>query len=193
MTRQSVQRNLTRAPGASVAIVVGGASEALDARPGWAVLTLARRKGFVKMALKTGASLVPVFAFGENDIFDQVDNPDGSHLRRFQQCTKQLIGMTPPAFYGRSLSRGLLRRMFQSNAGVMPLRESIEVVVGHPITCPQTAEPTQLQIDEYHLRYVTALKELYDTHRRLFHKLKREGSHDDLARRMERMQSMKFE
>ena len=67
VTKQSVERNLTRKPGASVAIVVGGAAEALDARPGWAVLTLARRKGFVKMALKTGASLVPVFAFGEGE------------------------------------------------------------------------------------------------------------------------------
>ena len=75
----------------------------------------------------------------------------------------------------------------------MPKRESIEVVVGHPIPCPKTAEPTQKQIDDYHTRYVTALKDLYDTHRRLFHKLKREGSHDDLARRMGRMQSMKFE
>ena len=106
VTRASVQRNLTRAPGASVAIVVGGAAEALDARPGWAVLTLARRKGFVKMALKTGASLVPVFAFGENDIFEQMDNPEGSPLRRFQLWMKQLIGVTPPAFYGRSLSGG---------------------------------------------------------------------------------------
>lgn len=193
VTKQSVERNLTRKPGASVAIVVGGAAEALDARPGWAVLTLARRKGFVKMALKTGASLVPVFAFGENDIFDQVDNPDGSPLRKFQLWMKQLIGVTPPAFYGRSLSRGVLRRMFQSNAGVMPKRESIEVVVGHPISCPKTPSPTQAQIDEYHARYVTALKDLYDTHRRLFHKLKRQGSQDDLVRRMGRMRSMKFE
>ena len=190
--KESVETNLTRRPGASVAIVVGGAAEALDARPGWAVLTLARRKGFVKLAMKTGASLVPVFAFGENDIFDQVDNPDGSQLRRFQTWTKQLIGVTPPAFYGRSLSRGIMRRIFRSGAGVMPKRESIEVVVGHPIKCPKMAEPSVKQIDEYHQKYISALKELYDTHRRLFHKLKREGSEDDLAARMKRMQSLRF-
>lgn len=166
VTKASVQRNLTRAPGASVAIVVGGAAEALDARPGWAVLTLARRKGFVKMALKTGASLVPVFAFGENDIFEQMDNPEGSPLRRFQLWMKQLIGVTPPAFYGRSLSGGVLRRMFRSGKGPMPKRESIEVVVGNPIPCPKIAEPTLRQIDEYHSLYLSSLKELYDTHRR---------------------------
>jgi hypothetical protein len=48
----------------------------------------------------------------------------------------------------------------------MPKRESIEVVFGHPITCPQADSPTQAQIDEYHLRYVTALKDLYELHRR---------------------------
>ena len=32
------------------------------------------------MALRTGASLVPVFAFGENDIFEQVENPEGHGL-----------------------------------------------------------------------------------------------------------------
>ena len=52
------------------------------------------------------------------------------------------------------------------DAGVMPKRESIEVVFGHPITCPQADSPTQAQIDEYHLRYVTALKDLYELHRR---------------------------
>jgi|TARA_B110000977_G_scaffold189378_1_gene258799 2-acylglycerol O-acyltransferase 2 len=39
--------------------------------------------------------------------------------------------------------------------------------------------------------YVSALKDLYDTHRRLFHKLKREGSHEDLAKRMKQMKSMR--
>ena len=83
-------------------IVVGGAAEALDARPGVTELVLAERKGFVKsmapmlgpsmissdimveylscyllsrymcaVALRNGASLVPVFSFGETDIFDQ--------------------------------------------------------------------------------------------------------------------------
>tara|TARA_B110000977_G_C11090354_1_gene496597 strand:- start:213 stop:1340 length:1128 start_codon:yes stop_codon:yes gene_type:complete len=190
--KESVVNNLTRAPGASIAIVVGGAAEALDARPGWAVLTLARRKGFVKMALKTGASLVPVFAFGENDIFDQVDNPSGGSVRRFQLWCKQLIGITPPLLYGRNLSRGIWRRLSGQKTGVMPKRESIEVVIGAPIACPKTDQPSIKQIDEYHALYVAALRELYDTHRRLFHKLKREGSHDDLTKRMKQMKSMRL-
>ena len=99
--------------GNAVVIVVGGANEAMDAHPGTVYMCrCAKRKGFVRLALKTGASLVPVFAFGENDIFDQVENPEGGVLRAFQKRVKSLIGITPPAFYGRSLSRGVLRRFF---------------------------------------------------------------------------------
>lgn len=31
---------------------------------------LAKRKGFVKVALETGSNIVPVIFFGENDLFD---------------------------------------------------------------------------------------------------------------------------
>jgi hypothetical protein len=48
-------------PGKAVVIVVGGASEALDSQPGQMLLTLQKRKGFVKMALRCGAHLVPVW------------------------------------------------------------------------------------------------------------------------------------
>lgn len=41
-------------PGQSVVIVVGGAAESLDAHPGCCKLTLKERKGFVKIALRTG-------------------------------------------------------------------------------------------------------------------------------------------
>ena len=41
-------------PGHSVAIVVGGAAESLEARPGNFKLTLKNRKGFVKLALRNG-------------------------------------------------------------------------------------------------------------------------------------------
>lgn len=38
----------------AVAILVGGAQEALDSHPGQYILTLRNRKGFVKMAIRTG-------------------------------------------------------------------------------------------------------------------------------------------
>jgi len=52
--------------------VIGGANEAMDAVPGLHKLTLKNRKGFVKIALKTGADLVPIYAFGENELFRQI-------------------------------------------------------------------------------------------------------------------------
>jgi len=195
VTKESVVTNLTRKPGASCCIVVGGAAEALDAKAGSATLTLARRKGFVKMALRTGASLVPVFAFGENDIFEQIEYPEDSARRRFQILCKELIGITPPAFYGRSLSRGVWRRIF-GRAGVLPKREPIEVVVGKPIAVPKVQDPSPEAIDEYHKKYCDALKELYELHRRQFHKLNRGNSSDDLLSdlliKRDRLSSMKF-
>ena len=41
-------------PGHSAVIVVGGASESLEARPGSFKLTLKERKGFIKLALRNG-------------------------------------------------------------------------------------------------------------------------------------------
>jgi Diacylglycerol acyltransferase len=53
-------------------IVVGGAAESLNAFPGTYNLVLKKRLGFIKLALRNGASLVPVLSFGENDLWDQV-------------------------------------------------------------------------------------------------------------------------
>lgn len=76
--------------GEAAILVVGGAEEALDAHPGKHVLTLNARKvpyprynilnlpypfqGFIKLALETGAQLVPCFGFGENDLYLQASN-----------------------------------------------------------------------------------------------------------------------
>ena len=58
--------------GKTVVLVPGGAAESLDSRPGTADLTLQRRLGFVRLAIESGADLIPVFSFGETDAFDQV-------------------------------------------------------------------------------------------------------------------------
>lgn len=41
--------------------------------------------------------------------------------------------------------------------------------MGAPIECPHVANPSQEQIDEYHDRYTTALKQLFEDHKQDYH------------------------
>lgn len=75
-------------------IVVGGAAESLSAHPGTADLTLKRRMGFIKLAIRQGADLVPVFSFGENDIFEQMSNERGTRLYGLQKKFQSFFGFT---------------------------------------------------------------------------------------------------
>lgn len=88
-----------RDPGRSILLAVGGASEALHAHPKTFDLVLGRRKGFVRIAVETGASLVPVISFGENDLFETfLPNPK-SILARFQRSASCLTNeslVNPP-------------------------------------------------------------------------------------------------
>ena len=66
------------------------------------------------------ASLVPVFSFGENELYDQVSNPPGSALRQWQTKVKELMGFAPPLFCGRGV--------FQYTFGLLPHRRPIYTV-----------------------------------------------------------------
>ena len=80
--------------GRAITIVVGGARESLDAKPNTLRLVLKRRKGFVKLAIRTGADLVPVLAFGENDLYDQLDSNSHPYVHRAQLLVKKFMGFT---------------------------------------------------------------------------------------------------
>lgn len=53
----------------SIALFIGGARESIYCGKGKTTLILNRRNGFLKLALETGTSIIPVFTFGENDKF----------------------------------------------------------------------------------------------------------------------------
>lgn len=63
-SKENIQYITTASTGNALVLVVGGASESMEAGFGGTRLVLKNRKGFIKMALKTGAYLVPVYAFG---------------------------------------------------------------------------------------------------------------------------------
>jgi hypothetical protein len=65
---------------------------------------LNKRKGFVRIALQTGAKLVPVIGFGENELFD-VERPGPMRLW-LNKWTKNLFGFTLPNPQGLGLFWG---------------------------------------------------------------------------------------
>lgn len=94
VSSKSCKHILSSGPGASITIVIGGAGEALQARPGTNDLILEKQLGFVKMAMREGADLVPVFSFGENDIFEQAGNEVGTILFSLQKRCQAIFGFT---------------------------------------------------------------------------------------------------
>jgi len=164
-SRESCQRNLKRGPGASIMLVVGGARESLETKPGHADLVLNQRKGFVKMGLRAGASLVPVFSFGENDVFGVYHS---DKAMTWQLKMQKKLGFAIPLFFGRALTGGVLHRLFGWNVGVMPLRVPIHSVVGSPIHLEKVEDPTDEQVDKAHAQYVEELQRIYANFKDMF-------------------------
>ncbi|KAF8376517.1 hypothetical protein PRIPAC_82946 [Pristionchus pacificus] len=156
--------------GHATLLVVGGAEEALDAHSGKHKLTLLKRKGFIKIALETGAHLVPCFAFGENDVYIQASNKEliifavikptknqGTVVRWMQTMVKKWWGVSPILFFGRGI--------FNYTFGFMPFRTPLNTVLGTPIPVEKVQQPTQIQIDELHSLYIQRLTDLYEEHK----------------------------
>ncbi|XP_034413104.1 2-acylglycerol O-acyltransferase 1 isoform X2 [Cyclopterus lumpus] len=156
--KASLSHLISRPAGGNIAVIaVGGAPEALDARPGALTLQVRNRKGFIKLALKHGAQLVPVFSFGENELFDQMENPTGSPLRKLQNRLQSIMGVAMPLFHARGV--------FQYSFGLMPYRKPIHTVVGKPISVVQTLSPSCEDIDCLHELYMQNLTELFEQHK----------------------------
>lgn len=141
--------------GRGITIVIGGARESLDSQPYSLRLVLKRRKGFVKMAIRTGADLVPVLAFGENDLYDQVQLDEHPSIHKFQLLVKKFLGFTVPLFHARGI--------FNYDVGLMPYRRPLNIVVGRPIKVRQSSKPEQEEVDRVHEEYMQELERLWDT------------------------------
>ncbi|CAD1480619.1 unnamed protein product [Heterotrigona itama] len=145
-TSESLNQQLSMEPaapytGRATVLIVGGAAEAMECKPGTYRILIKRRKGFVKLALKNGVNvnvamsqcfivitehvcfstpLVPVCSFGETNLFDQVSFPEGSFMNKLQIYIRKKIGMAPVIPVGRGF--------FQYSFGIIPRRTPITVV-----------------------------------------------------------------
>eukprot|EP01059_Diplonema_ambulator_P019115 TRINITY_DN3193_c0_g1_i2.p1 TRINITY_DN3193_c0_g1~~TRINITY_DN3193_c0_g1_i2.p1 ORF type:complete len:490 (+),score=139.71 TRINITY_DN3193_c0_g1_i2:50-1471(+) len=163
-SRKTLMNLLRGKPGDSALLVVGGAEESLDAAPGTSKLILKKRKGFVRIALQTGAALVPCFSFGENDTYRSV-NPSPETRSKLKWIQTKL-GFAIPLFMGRGI--------FNYTFGFLPHRRQITSVVGEPIRVQKWEGEWDLKdpklqqaVDDLHRQYMEALQDLYDRNKNI--------------------------
>jgi hypothetical protein len=165
VSKQAIINILNR--GKSVVIAIGGGSESLLSAPTKYDLILNRRKGFVRCAVQTGASLVPCITFGEPETYNTISELRHNHpIRRFQRYLERTLGFTIPLAFGRGLFLPW---------GLLPYPVPLNIVVGAPIEVEKYEASTRgavfdALVDKYHRQYVTALLELFDGHRSKFAK-----------------------
>lgn len=140
--------------GRAITIVVGGARESLDALPQTYRLVLERRKGFVKMAIRTGADLVPVLGFGENELYEQVRAEEHPRIHQLQLMAKKFLGFTFPLFHARGV--------FNYDVGIMAYRKPLNIVVGRPIAVQKMEKPDDGYIKQLHKQYIDELQRIWD-------------------------------
>ena len=150
VSEKSIKSVLARGPGNAVVVVPGGAAEALHAKPGSHELTLKKRTGFFRIAIETGSHLIPVYSFGENEIFDQVCHYPA--VSSFNSWMVRKLGFFLPLYSG---------------CGAVPLnpvpkRSPIITVVGQPIEVEKKLFPTREDIEVLKCKYITRLCRIFD-------------------------------
>ncbi|KAI7840118.1 hypothetical protein COHA_006159 [Chlorella ohadii] len=144
------------AKGRSVALCPGGIKEVLYMERGREVAYLRKRYGFVRMALQAGAPLVPVFAFGQSDMY--------SYCRLFYDFPKHLI---PRAQWARLARRiGYVPMIIWGWCfSFMPKQVPLYIVVGKPIPVPKVEQPSAEQVEDYLQRFIAEEERIFRQHR----------------------------
>lgn len=175
VSKESLLRSLKgKGNNGHIAVLVpGGAAESLDCcRPR---LTLAARKGFVKIAVQAEAHLVPVYTFGETSLY--VPMTQGGVTPHLIRGLRKVLGVGTPLVCGR----GVFNYVF----GLLPRRVPLHTVIGQPIdtvgflkrqanrrkeagTKLTEAEAHSADVTALHRFYIEKVQELYEKYQPIF-------------------------
>jgi len=136
------------AEGRNVAIIPGGAEDATIMEYGKHRTAIKKRKGLVKYALQYGYQMTPIYTFGETKTY-----------RTFTGLLKLRLwinsfGVPAAIFFGAWWNPIFMRTDAQCVS-----------YVGSPLQMPTIKEPTAAQVDEWHAKYVEALRALFEKHK----------------------------
>jgi len=129
----------------SFVLYIGGMAELFRSSPKREAVFLKGRKGFIKLALRTGADEVPGYLFGNTTVLTALTAGPLAALSR-------KLGVSVTLFWGRFLLP-------------VPKRVKIMYARGKPLGLPHIDVPTPEEIDHWHEKYCEALVELFDRYK----------------------------
>lgn len=141
----------------AVGLIVGGARETFHTYPDTYRFVIAKRRGFIRVALETGAPLVPAISFGENNVYKMVKIKPEWLRRTLERLMKSQTDRVEYIQNGHGI--------FQYNFGMIPMRHPIHTVIGAPIHLEKIQDPSDEIIEKTHKEFCMKLNELFETHK----------------------------
>jgi len=145
--RKVVSKVLSK--GWSVVSLLGGIQEQILAQNGRQEICVKDRLGFVKLALEHGVPIVPMYNFGETELY--YTSRVFSNLRWW---LVKKFRLPIPLFYGPHWYLPLV-----------PRKIAITSCVGRPIEVPRVENPSDAQITEIHAKYIEEIQRLYNANK----------------------------
>uniref|UniRef100_A0A7R9YEL6 Acyltransferase n=1 Tax=Pinguiococcus pyrenoidosus TaxID=172671 RepID=A0A7R9YEL6_9STRA len=142
-SKPSLERRLKK--GGSFVLYTGGIAELFLCTPEEEKLFLMQRKGFIKLALRSNAEVVPVFLFGNTEVLHAFKHPVLEQLSRSLQMSMTWI-------WGRW---GL----------PVPLQKQIVYCRGSPIGLPHIPKPTEEDVNKWHAVFCDEVRRLFEEYK----------------------------
>eukprot|EP00929_Paragymnodinium_shiwhaense_P018216 TRINITY_DN12840_c0_g1_i4.p1 TRINITY_DN12840_c0_g1~~TRINITY_DN12840_c0_g1_i4.p1 ORF type:complete len:177 (+),score=42.81 TRINITY_DN12840_c0_g1_i4:214-744(+) len=148
-----MRRNLTnKYPQNCLTLLPGGIAEMFYGAHGEEQIILKKRLGFCKIALQTGASLVPVYAMGTNDVYTRYFSHKSLAAKISSAIQTSLCPWTD---------------RFGIPLGFVPNKVKLVVCVGKPIDVQkiEDREPSREEVAALHEHYCEQLVQLFDRYK----------------------------
>lgn len=141
--------------GKTALLIPGGVTECLQMKKGVETLYLRNRFGFVKVAIQTGARLIPAFTFGQSQTYDYVRLGPPVCSERVVNVVAGILQMAPMAFWGKW-------------GTFLPKRVAMRTVVGRPIPVTKIENPTNDQVQQKLDEFIEEMQRIHETNKERF-------------------------